>query len=249
MLRETILRSAIVIIFLASICGLAAKGPAQSGRPERRRPVPVATPPVNVAPCAKGTVASYLVEGSCSQGVTVYHWLSYSCTSTPASICAGLGTNGSRVQIAMDPKGPYTLLVGDTSLWNVAAGQSVDVVIQGTVYGATGNGSWPHFSLPNKQTGPPGQTGDGTEENITTVACGSHCTDTNHGVSDILCSATSPPANCTEQQTIDPYMHYEAAFAAAPSSSPYGLTIEVKLNGNHGTAALYSVGTHLGLLK
>jgi hypothetical protein len=197
------------------------------------------------AACANGTVASY-IGTSCSQGSTVYSWTSYTCTSTPLSICSALGTNGSNLQMTQDPKGPYTLLVGRTSLWNVTAGQSVDVVISGTVYGAGSNGNWPHFN-PTVSTPLRGQTGDGTEENITTVNCATSaaCLDANSGVSDILCSATSPVANCIEQSTIAPYGAYKATFNPASASSPYGLTIEIKLNGNSGTATLYSVGTHL----
>lgn len=91
-----------------------------------------------VKPCADGTVASYLGT-SCSQGTAVTRWLSYSCTSTPESTCAALGTNGSGVNIKMDPQGPYTLLVGKTTVWSVTAGQKVDVAIGGTVYGARGS--------------------------------------------------------------------------------------------------------------
>jgi hypothetical protein len=190
-----------------------------------------------------GTVASY-IGTTCSQGNTVYNWLSYSCTSTPSSICSSLGTNGSNIQMALDPQGPYTLLVGRTTAWDVTAGQSVDVVISGTVYGATSNGNWPHFKCVPGQRG---QTGDGTEETITTVNCATSagCLDAHSGVSDILCSATSPVANCTEQGTITPYSPYKATFTAAPSTAPDGLSIEFKLNGNSGSASLCSVGTHL----
>jgi len=196
--------------------------------------------PAGPAACVTGTVASY-IGTTCSQGNTVYNWLSYSCTSTPSSICFSLGSNGSNIQIALDPQGPYTLLVGRTAAWRVTAGQSVDVVISGTVYGARSNGNWPHFK------GFPGQTGDGTEESTTRVNCATSagCLDAHQGVSDILCSATSPVANCTEQPTIAPYTRYRANFNAAPSTAPYGLSIEVKLNGNSGTASLYSLGTHL----
>jgi hypothetical protein len=197
--------------------------------------------PGGVAACVSGTVASYL-SASCSQGASVFHLQSYTCTSTPSSICTGLGTNGSNIQMALDPQGPYTLLVGKTSLWNVTAGQSVDVVISGTVYGALSNQNWPHFLHLQ------GQTGDGTEENKTTVDCllTGGCTDSNDGVSDVLCSADSPPANCTDQSSIAPYSAYRATFKAAPSTSPYAMTVEIKLNGGStGTATLYSVGLHL----
>jgi len=193
-----------------------------------------------VPACVNGTVASYLGT-TCSEGATVYHWSSYSCNSTPSSICVALGPNGSNLQMALDSNGPYTLLAGRTSLWNVRAGQSVDVVIRGSVYGATTNANWPHFN------GLPGQTGDATEENITTVGCAAsgNCLDGHNGVSDILCSAEGPVANCTEQSTITPYNPDRATFNPAPSTNPYPLTIEIKLNGNSGAATLYSVGTHL----
>jgi hypothetical protein len=195
----------------------------------------------SVPACVSGTVSSYLGT-SCSQGATVYHWLSYGCTSTPSSICDSLGANGSNVGMNMDPNGAYTILVGDTSAWNVSAGESVDVVITGTVYGAVSNQNWPHFR------NIPGCTGDGTEENTTTVECSAsgNCTNDNNGVSDILCSSTSPPANGTDQSSITAYAAYRATFNAAPSTGPYPLTIEIKLNGgSQGTASLFSVGTHL----
>lgn len=198
--------------------------------------------PGTVLPCANGTVASY-IGSSCSElGYVVYHWSSYSCNSTPSSICASLGVNGSNLQMDLDPNGPNTLLVGGTSFWNVTAGQSVDVVISGTVYGAAASGSWPHFNHLN------GQSGDGTEENITTVGCAvtENCLDAKNGTSDILCSATGPPANCTDQPSIGPYYVYRATFNPATAANPYPLTIEIKLNGNSGTATLYKVGTHFG---
>ena len=201
---------------------------------------PPAAPFVTGPGCVTGTVASY-IGTTCAQGNTVYHWLSYSCTSTPSSICTSLGSNGSHLQMALDPRGPHTLLVGRTAAWNVSAGQSVDVVITGTVYGATINANWPHFN------GLRGQTGDGTEENITTVGCSvnASCLDSLSGVSDILCSATSPAANCTEQATVIPYDPHRATFNAASASNPDSLKIEIKLNGNSGTATFYALGTHL----
>jgi hypothetical protein len=213
-------RFAKLTLVLASVCGVAVAA--------------------DVKPCANGTVANYL-GSSCSQGAAVTTWLTYSCTSTPDSICAALGANGSNVNIRMDPQGPYTFLVGKTTLWNVKAGQKVDVVIGGTVYGARGNGNWPHFERMK------GQTGDGTEENITTVDCGTNCLDANKGVSDVLCSATSPAETCVDQRKPGPYVKYQTQFQAAPPEHPYPFTIEIKLNGgNHGTATLYSLGAHLG---
>ena len=195
-----------------------------------------------MAACAGGTVSTYISSG-CSQGSTVYSFTSYTCTSNPATLCSGLGVKGLNLGMKPDPNGTNTLLVGDTSTWNVTAGESVDVVISGTVYGATANQNWPHFH------GIPGQTGDGTEENITTVGCAAsgNCLDPNNGKSDILCSASSPIANCTDQSSSSFYNAYIARFNAAPASSPYTLTIEIKLNGGtNGTASLFSVGTHLG---
>lgn len=228
---------ALATLGLAVIAFMAGCGGGGSSAPPA---TPTIIPSSPAAACVTGTVASYLGT-SCSEGGTGYHWSSYTCTSTPSSICTALGTNGSNIQMGLDPKGPYTLLVGRTSKWNVTAGQSVDVVISGTVYGAKRNANWPHFN------GGRGQTGNGTEENITTVACitSAACLDSHNGVSDVLCSDTSPAANCTDQSTIGPYGPAEATFNPASASAPYGLTIEIKLNGNSGTASLYSVGTHL----
>jgi len=192
--------------------------------------------------CKDGTVASY-VGTSCSQGNTTFNWNSYTCTSTPQSICDGLGTKGANLKIRLDPKGPHTLLLGATRLWNVTAGQNVDVVIKGTVAGATTNQNWPHF------VGMRGQTGDGKEDNKTTVDCASHgtCKNGPNGVSDILCTETGKSANCTEQKKIDPYLSERTTFDPAMLANPYAMTIEVKLNGGtHGTATIYSVGLHVG---
>jgi hypothetical protein len=207
----------------------------------------------SVPPCARGTMASY-IGTSCSQEATVYHWLSYSCSSTPSSICEGLGPNGEKLTMAMDPNGPYTILMGETSLWNVTAGQSVDVVIKGTVYGAFRNNNWPHFARLAWQGGREvgakalrmrGQTGDGSMEVITTVDCASsgNCTNSLNGVSDYLCDAAHQ-ANCVEWDRIPGQLN--ATFNAATAANPYAMTIEIKLNGGtRGTATLFSVGTHL----
>jgi hypothetical protein len=191
--------------------------------------------------CPNGTVASY-IGTSCSQGQTTYNWQSYTCTSSPQSICDSLGTNGSNVKILLDPNGPQTLLIGDTRLWNVAAGQSVDVVIKGTVSGAIYNQNWPHF------LGLHGQTGDGVEDNKTTVDCASRGTCTKgNGTSEILCNATAPPAYCADRKTINPYLSQQSMFAPATLANPYPLTIEVYLyGGTNGTASLYDVGLHVG---
>jgi hypothetical protein len=188
--------------------------------------------------CDRGTVADY-IGTSCSQLQAVFHWTSYTCTSTPARICDSLGRNGSKLHMLLDPNGPRTLLVGNTSLWNVKAGESVGVVIRGTIYGAVSNGNWPHFQ------GQRGQTGDGTENNITTVDCGANCRSLN-GVSEVPCSATSPPANCEDTRTVGPYLRAIAEFPPATSANPYPMTVEVKLDGGtSGTATLYSVGIHV----
>ena len=168
--------------------------------------------------------------------------MSYTCTSTPKSLCDSLGTKGSNLKIRLDPSGPHTLLLGATRLWNVTAGQNVDVVIKGTVSGATTNQNWPHF------VGLRGQTGDGTEDNKTTVDCRSRGTCRNgNGISDILCTPDGPPANCTQQQKIDRYLSQRTTFDPATMANPYPLTVEIKLNGGtNGTATLYSVGIHVG---
>lgn len=194
-----------------------------------------------VPACVTGTVSSYLGT-SCSEGASVYHWDSYTCTSNPSSICDALGPNGSNVSMALDPQGPFTILIGKTSAWDVTAGQNVDVKITGSVYGADSNQNWPHFR------GIPGCTGDGIEDNKTTVACSAtgNCLDSNNGVSEVLCSLTSPLANGVDESSIAAYGAYRATFNPAPSSSPYPLTIEITLNGGtNGSAALFSVGTHL----
>lgn len=188
--------------------------------------------------CENGTVASYLGT-TCTLEPATYRWTSYSCTSTPSSICARLGNNGSEINIRRDPRGPRTLLVGGTDRWNVTAGQSVDIVIRGEVSGATGNLTWPHFR------GRRGQTGDGSEENITTVYCGENCI-SGAGVSRILCTAGSPEENCNQQEKIAPYMKAAAKFRVASADHPYPFSIEVKMNGGtSGTASLHSLGLHI----
>lgn len=245
---QRVLRSMALMVLITLALGivLATVGCGGSGSSTSTSQPTTGVPSV-VPACVDGTVATYL-STSCTQssslGTTGYNWSSYACTSTPSSICAGLGPSGSNVQMKMDPSGPYTILVGNTSLWNVTAGQSVDVIISGSVYGAVNNQNWPHFN------GLRGQTGDGTEENITRVGCNTNagCLNSLDGVSDILCdAATTNLANCTDSSNgITPYAAFQAKFNVATNASPYSLTIEIKLNGGtSGTATLYSVGTHL----
>lgn len=203
-----------------------------------------APPPLTA--CADGTVATYLGT-SCSEGNTVYSWSGYSCTSIPSGLCQALGTNGSNIQVKLDPNGPYTLLWGATHAWDVAAGQSVDVMVTGTVYGAFDNQNWPHYRS-SSGAAIAGQTGDGSVETITTVGCAvvSACTNSLNGVSDVLCDEGGPVANCNEQSSITPFNAYRATFNPAPSTSPYSLTVEIKLNGGtSGSANLWNLGTHL----
>jgi len=198
-----------------------------------------ASPPSG-STCANGTVASFMGT-SCTQETTIFNFKGYSCTSAPTSICDALGINGSNIKMRQDPNGPHTFLVGATSAWNVEAGENVHVTISGTVAGSMSNQNWPHFN------GLRGQTGDGVEDNKTTVYCSSvgACA-AGAGVSDIPCTSTSPEAFCTDQPTIAPYLTARATFAPAPSNDPYPFTIEVILNGGtFGTATLYSVGVHL----
>ena len=139
----------------------------------------------------------------------------------------------------MDPNGHHTILVTSQGLWNVTAGQKVDVVISGNVYGATTNNNWPHFGTQL------GQTGDGMEDNKTTVVCGSNCVAL-QGISDIPCTNTSPIPYCVDQDVIDPYLSQAAKFHAATADSPYPFTIEIKLDGGiSGTATLLTLGVHL----
>ena len=201
---------------------------------------------MSIPACVSATVATVLGT-SCSEGNTVYTWSSYSCTSTPTGICDALGTNGSNIQVNLDPNGPYTLLWGSTGAWNVTAGQSVDVVVTGSVYGAVVNQNWPHYRN-SIGVDIAGQTADGSVETITTVGCSaaSACTNSLNGVSDVLCSESGPSTNCQEQASITVFNAYRATFDAAPSTSPYSLTVEIKLNGGtSGSASLWNLGTHL----
>jgi hypothetical protein len=192
----------------------------------------------NIADCADGTVASYLGT-SCWQTPATMQWTGYNCTSTPSSLCAALGPNGSNIKMKMDPNGHHTILVTSQGLWNVTAGQRVDVVISGNVYGATTNNNWPHFGTQL------GQTGDGTEDNKTTVFCASNCVAL-QGISDIPCTNTSPIPYCVDQNFIDPYLWQTAKFHAATADTPYAFTIEIKLDGGiTGTATLLTLGVHL----
>jgi|SRR5277367_259555 len=190
--------------------------------------------------CGTGTVASY-IGTSCSQPPTVFHWISYSCTSTPSSICERLGANGSEIHVRLDPNGPNTLLVGGTHLWDVTAGQRVDIVIRGSVYNANVNLTWPHF-WPGQRA----ETGDGSEENITTVDCGNKCV-SGDGVNSYRCASGSPDMNCAEQPKIAAYISAgPARFRVTGADEPYPFTVEIKLDGGtSGTATLRSLGLHI----
>ena len=190
--------------------------------------------------CGVGTVASY-IGTTCSQPPTVFHWTSYSCTSTPSSICDRLGPNGSEIHVRLDPNGPNTLLVGGTRAWDVKAGQSVNILIRGSVYNANVNLTWPHF-YPDERA----QTGDGSEENITTVECGENCV-SNQGVSAYRCGPDSPDINCNNQPKIRPYMRTGVAkFHLTGPDSPYPFSVEIKLDGGtSGSATLRSLGLHI----
>jgi len=194
---------------------------------------------LTISRCVDGTVATY-IGTTCSQLPSVFTWTRYTCTSTPSSICDSLGANGEKIHMRMDGEGNHTILVSASDLWNVTAGQSIDVMIRGTVYGAITNVNWPHFYSP-------GHTGDGTEENKTTVYCAptGNCVKLK-GVSDILCDADSPDAYCNDQNKIDPYLSATAKFNRNTSDNPYRFTIEIKLNGGtNGTATIHSVGVHI----
>ncbi|HEY7096669.1 MAG TPA: hypothetical protein VH437_08100 [Terriglobales bacterium] len=237
-MRLTIFRLIAFSLLLSASIALLLVLSATNGEPGIVTKASAAT---RAGACKEGTVASY-IGTSCSQEQTVFNWQSYTCTSSPQSICDSLGTKGSNLKIRLDPKGPHTLLIGATRLWNVSAGQNVNVTIKGTVSGATTNQNWPHF------VGVRGQTGDGWEQNKTTVGCSGRgdCNNGN-GISDILCNKDSKTAYCTEQKKIDAYLSERTTFDPAPLDNPYPLTIEIKLNGGaNGTAAIYSLGFHVG---
>src|ERR1051325_8772671 len=86
--------SAVVLVLSISLLGC--------GGGQMNAPTPVSQN--GIAACTDGTVASYLGT-SCSQLPSVMHWTSYSCTSTPTTICDSLGPNGANVRMRMDPDG------------------------------------------------------------------------------------------------------------------------------------------------
>jgi len=220
--------SAVLVALAIVLCGCGGGGAS----------IPSAAQQESISACADGSVASYLGT-TCSQHPAIMHWNSYTCTSVPSSVCTALGTNGANIRMKMDPNGHHTILVTSSGLWNVTAGQKVDVVIAGSVYGATTNNNWPHFGTS------PGQTGDGTEDNKTSVSCSTNCVAL-QGVSDIPCTNTSPVEYCIDQIVIDPYLSQAAKFHPATADQPYNFTIEIKLDGGiTGTATLQSLGVHL----
>jgi hypothetical protein len=193
--------------------------------------------------CEVGTMASYLGH-TCALPPAVYHWTSYSCTSTPENLCDRLGRNGEEIHMRRDPNGPNTILLGGTDRWNVKAGQSINIMIRGTVWGASGNLTWPHFHEGRAATG------DGFEENITRVECGENCISGN-GESRFRCDAGAPEENCVEQHRIGPYhQQSRSEFRAADPDHPYPFSIEIKLNGGtNGTASLRSLGLHISSFR
>lgn len=220
--------------------------------------VPLATVGyAQVSHCVSGTVATFLGTtceldaGGTSDKVTYTFNSSadggYTCTGT-ASICTNLGTNGSNIIMQLDPIGSYVFDIGNTDLWNVSGNESVDVKIQGTVQGIVFNGNWPRFN------GLLGQTGGGVEENITAVDCSStnNCLDSHKGVSEVACDPLdSNGPDCDDYRCpILTILSRISCFnvddaAMKDSSTPYPLTIEIKLSANGGTATLYAIGTHL----
>jgi hypothetical protein len=221
--------------------------------------------------------AAYLALQYCAQGPVLYRWTGYSCNDNlggpgHGGVCDRLGTNGKNIQIQQDYNGPASLLIGVTTAWNVAAGETLDVVMSGYIGGTNStlgtvtNGTWPHWCKPST-TGCNNSTlvgyyGNGaTEENIVTVGClPSNCTNTPAygiaGSSDILCTSAGG-VNCTEQSSIGPYSTLQAGFNTATAMNFYTLAIEVKMNGGPGTgscsgmnfgnwcATLETIGTHL----
>ena len=221
------------LLLLGVVTFAAAPSPVQAAPQEDESNIPV---------CEPGTVASYMGH-TCALPPAVYHWVSYECTSTPSKICDRLGEHGLEIHMRRDPNGPNTLLVGGTDKWNVKAGESIHVIIRGTVYGATGNLTWPHFHSERAATG------DGYSENITKVDCGDNCTQ-GDGSSNFRCDSSAPEENCMEQRRIAPYQHAISRFRAATADNPYPFRIEVKMSGGtNGTASLRSLGLHISAIR
>jgi len=235
--------------------------------------------------CATDTLFDYLdttctlpdtTNSNCTGFSSVtYTWNSqsdtpkgYTCTGTN-SVCMALD-NGKNITMFKDTS-CFTILVGQTTAWNVPTGESVTVTVTGTVQGAVANWNWPHFdSTDSDNDEGRGQTGDGLEENKTTVSCGMNCSDTLKGISDIPCNASVPNScpsgstcpttagnyffcfgsNAVETCTMlpnclnTPYLVEKAKFTTG--TSPYPLEIKIQLDGGtNGSANLYSVGLHL----
>jgi hypothetical protein len=181
---------------------------------------------MTVAWCANAALGDFVAAGPCSQGPITYGWTGIACKSTPSTLCSGM-TGATPVQVKLDPQGAYTLLIGYFSAapypWAVGKGQTVDLMISGTVTGSTKNANWPHDQL---------ITGDGRVDEITTVLCGANCIKAN-GISHTFCDSTS----CVNANDLN---------GGTYNNGTYDFTIEFKLSGGTaGTATLKSLGTHL----
>jgi hypothetical protein len=91
-------------------------------------------------PCKDGTFASY-AGTSCSQREIVYHFpenfYSFSGSGVPQ-------IGADRVTVRMDPKGPYTLLIGFADWALQQSGQRFDITLNFSVSGGTKIESWIH---------------------------------------------------------------------------------------------------------
>lgn len=204
------------------------------------------TPPGTVPPpCGDGSLAQYagtmcsLTAPLAPYNVVIYKWPSvadiYSCVSNPASICANPAMSVNNVEITPDPHptNNSTLLVGhfdfpgcptlndgpDTLTHPtlcVTAGQSVTVTINGSVVsGAYVNADWPHDQF---------QTGNGS-------------------VQETLLIETSPPATSVTGCNQSPCQDVDSKDIEFPDTS-FPFVVTFQLNGNQGTAGVYSLGIH-----
>ena len=176
--------------------------------------------------CANADLESFVSAGPCSQGPIVYEWTGLTCRSTPATLCESL-TGPKAVQVKMDPEGAYTLLIGwpgapEPWHWKVTVGQIIDIVMTGKVQGSTKNANWPHDQK---------VTGNGRVDEITTVLCGTDCTKA-EGISHTFCDSSS----CKNENDYN---------GGTYRLGHYDFTVEIKLQGNNGTATFRSLGTHL----
>jgi hypothetical protein len=231
----------------------------------------------SIPSCPEAMYSIYLTmgipAGSCWQNTSVLQWTGYTCTDDAGEFCPGLGTNGSNLAMTLDHGGclplyscPNTIFVGRGSLpgWASSAtalsgSQWLDIVLSGSVYGATKFNPWPHYKRNGNNSivgitcnGAPSASNCGSVEWKFTVACGAGCGSGGQGaangsLSDMVCNySTIGGPECNEQSSEGPYASYNLFFSTAPASSPYAITAEmiVRANGNGGTAWTEDNGMH-----